>query len=141
MIRQDFPDEVLTRKKFFPIDGVAALRCLLATRNSQLATRIEELSFFDHPPNLLQRFNVNVAQSAVVVGTDVNAEDVAVFDGAEVIVIYLLSVRAEVVMFGERIEPERAALVLGQNRVGELGNQIFVVRRGLMVVPGAGGVV
>ena len=106
-----------------------------------LLTRIEKRALFDHPSNLLERFDVDIAQFAVVVGTDVNAENVAVFDCSEVVVINLLSVHAEVVVFGERIEPDRAALVLGQNRVGELGNQIFVVRRGFTVVPGAGGIV
>ena len=55
--------------------------------------------------------------------------------------INLLSVRAEVVVLGERIEPLRPALVFGQNRIGKFGDQIFAVRCGIAIVPGAGRVV
>ena len=128
MIGQNLPDDVLPGQEFRPVHAVGLDRFILG--------RLEKRAFFNHPPDLLKRLDVNLTQAAVVVGADVERENVAVFDRAEVVAVDLLRVGAKAVVFGERVEPLRPALVFGEDRVRKLGGEVLVVRRGVPIVAG-----
>ncbi len=95
----------------------------------------------DHGSDLAERFDIHLAEPPVVVGADVDGEDVSVFAGSLIIREEFFGGVDQLVVFGQGVEPVRAAFTVREDGVGKFSHQVAIeVRFGVFVIAGGTGV-